>query len=167
MGADLCPFFGGDSEKGGNGLRIKLLPRFFFNDLARSIIRASLAIGTVRGQRVEGISDHEETGAKRNLLAVQAIGIASAIPFLLMSKYDLNLCPQIRNARQHFKSSLGMASDDQCFLCIERARFVQDRVWYADLADIMDECSAADVLDDVFIQSNFIGEAGGVFYHTA
>src|SRR5947207_7536679 len=29
LGADLYPFFGGDSEKGGNGLRIKLLPRFF------------------------------------------------------------------------------------------------------------------------------------------
>ncbi len=84
-----------------------------------------------------------------------------------MADHDLNFFAQVGNPCQHVVACQRMKVDDVALRFIEGAWFVQHRIGDADLADIMDECPATDVLDALLIQTDLLCKAGGVFNHAA
>src|SRR5579863_8567048 len=47
-------------------------------------------IGTLRGQYIEDIRDAQYASARRNVLAIESVGITMPIPCRVMMEYDLN-----------------------------------------------------------------------------
>ena len=88
--------------------------------------------------RVDGVRDGEDAGADRDLVAGEPVGIAAAVPALVMRPDDLDACVlEEVDAADHLRAEHGVRLHQPPLGLAQRARLQQDLVRHADLADVV------------------------------
>ena len=100
--------------------------------------RVRLLVGTIRGQRVEGVGDSDDARQQRNLVALQAVRISAAIEGLVMQFDTGQHFGQLRDRAQNVGALGGVRLHDLKFFCGERAGLFQDVIFDADLAHVVE-----------------------------
>jgi|GEM_PF-1012344 len=128
-------------------------------DLIHGLARRSpFRIGTIRTDRIERVCDRDDSRCQRNRISLQAIGIALAIPSLVMTA-NTRLC------KAEFVECADQAGP--CFrmtahqseLCIRQSpRLEENLIWNGQLAKIMDHRGGVHVLDLALIESKVCGK---------
>ena len=78
------------SQKDIRHLRVEMFSALLANVLQCIRFAPGLSVGTVAGQRIPHINDGEYSGRQWDLLALQALWITGAIPFLVMTIGDIH-----------------------------------------------------------------------------
>jgi hypothetical protein len=88
---------------------------------------------------VIGVDHEHDARADRDLRAPQAIGIAAAVPALVVVADDLAHPAEKGHGRQNLLAHHRVALDDLELLRGQRPRLVEDRVRHRDLADVVED----------------------------
>src|SRR3990172_1031167 len=70
-------------------LRVEVPPRLGLNHVVGGLVRQCVAIMTVVGQGIEHVGHGADASPQRYRVAAQAVGVAAAVPFLVMGQRDL------------------------------------------------------------------------------
>jgi hypothetical protein len=95
------------------------------------------AVWAVGRQRVERVGDREHARGERDLLAREAVGVAAAVPALVVVADDQRRLVEEVDVAQDRGADLGVAGDAAELVARQRRRLEQDRVGHADLADVV------------------------------
>src|SRR5437588_54389 len=107
---------------------IPLLPPALVQHGCRLIEGESATVGTVTGHRVKAIRDGDNTRTKRDLGPFQSIGIAGAIPALVVMTYHVDAAGKVRIARQQLCAAVRTRLDQRALLRLQGAVFNDDVV---------------------------------------
>src|SRR4051794_38656814 len=88
LDTDVLQARGRDLEERVDDLGIELRARGLFDHRARLDHLARRAVGAHGGQRIEHVGDREDARRQRDDLAGQAVGVAGAVPALVMVADD-------------------------------------------------------------------------------
>ena len=99
--------------------------------------RQGRPVDAVAGHRVEGVGDGDDPTAQRDRAAGEAVGIAAAVPALVVVADDLGDVGHRLVDLEDRRSDLAVAPHLRHLLVGETARFEQDGVGDADLADVV------------------------------
>ena len=94
-------------------------------------------VGPGRGQGVIDVHDADDLCRERDLLAVQPVGVATAVVFLVMPANDRLQIPRELDAREELHAPHGMLLHHIGFFAREWPRLVQDLVGHTHLADVV------------------------------
>ena len=100
-----------DRVVGGDHRGVELRARAAVDLLARRCEAHRLAIGAVRGQRVERVGDREHARRERDLLALEAVRVAGAVPALVVVAHDQRRLVEEVDVAQDLRADLGVAGD--------------------------------------------------------
>src|SRR3954451_1048982 len=103
----------------------------------RSDARACILVRTYCGHDVEGISDQHHPALPRDLVALEAIGVAAAIPMLVVMANPHGDLADACDRRRDLRRPCGVFTHDHPLLFGQLARRVEDRVWDQQLAGIV------------------------------
>ena len=78
----------GSARKASTDFGSKCLPRWALQVIDAFVDRPRVLVGTLADQRVEHVGDRDHARDQRNVLAVQAVGVAGAVEFLVMAERD-------------------------------------------------------------------------------
>src|SRR6267378_214475 len=127
--------------------------------------RRRLAIRPVAGHRVQRIRDREDARAERDRLSPELVRISAAVPALLVREHDLRGGAEEVDGLQDAVAHLGMPPHLRPLCLGQRTRLEENAVRNADLADVVEERAAADVLDLVLGYAHPPGDGDGVAHH--
>ena len=96
------------------------------------------------GDGVEGVAGIDDARPSWDCLAYQPIRVTRAIPALMMMADNQRDVLLLRMFRQDLSSLDRMLLDDFVFLGRQLARLEQDRVWYGNLSQVMQDAADAD-----------------------
>lgn len=65
-----------------------MLPRAFYELVGRGLKRLPLAVGPVRGDRVDGVCDREYAGAEADVIALDLVGVAAPVITFVVLRDD-------------------------------------------------------------------------------
>jgi hypothetical protein len=117
-----------------------------------------------RYERVVVIAFHESQHAmmrafERDLLSFEAVGVATAVPALVVRTHDLaDLAHKAPDAVEHPLTLDGMGLDDLPLVGVELPRLVDDLLWNRNLADIVQQRPKLQVAAAVRIQAETIAD---------
>ena len=110
---------------------------------------------------VVGVSKGHDAGTQRDLLALQAVGIARAVPALVVVADDgRDLAGAVERAADA-GADLGVAPQLPPLATVERLDLVQQRPGDGDLADVVQQRAVRDALELVVAQPDIRREARG------
>ena len=117
-------------------------PTPFAQKLRRLLDRPRLLVRTLRRQRVENVGHRDNSPEQRNRLASKAVGIAGTVEFLMMRHRNRRRRLQDRRiaALEQLETDRRVRLHRPELFRRQRARFQQDLVGNADLADIVHRC---------------------------
>src|SRR6266542_6464448 len=98
--------------------------------------RCRSPVRTVVGHRVERIDEPHDSGAERDLLAAQAVGIAPTVPTLVMVADDRGEALRRAEWPADPLADFRMLAHELPLGIIERARLRENRFGHPDLADV-------------------------------
>src|SRR2546429_682295 len=94
----------------------------------------------VARHRVERVGDREDPRPERDLLPEEPVGVAAAVPALVVGAHDADsLALQERHASEHLLAEHGVRLHRAALRLRERSRLEQDLVGDADLADVVEQ----------------------------
>src|SRR4029453_4709961 len=97
-------------------------------------------IGAVARHRVERVRDGEHTSRKRDARALETVGVAAAVPALVVRPHDAKaLAPQEPHAAEHLLAQDGVRLHQPLFLLVERLRLAEDDVGDSQLAYVVEQ----------------------------
>ena len=120
---------------------VELLPGFLLklgDDLRH---RQRLAVGAVGGHRVQGVAGVDDARLDRNLLALEAVRVARAIPSLVLGPNDGAQRGEERHGGEDAFADHRVLAHDGKFLRRQRPGLLQDVAGDADLADVVEQGS--------------------------
>src|SRR5579884_2305324 len=131
-------------EEGVDHFGVKLGSRAALQFRSGGLYRHGLAVGALRGHGIERIDDGEDARTERNIGSGKAIWIAGAIPAFMVRNDQRGQGAEgsakfFKNAAANF----GMLLHYRPLLVGQRAGLVQNGVWNADLADVMQDRAQA------------------------
>ncbi len=118
-------------------------------------------IGPVAGERVIDIGHVNKAGAQGDLFALEAVGVAGAVPALVLVLDELSGFAVHLQVFEQIEADDRVLLDELLFGVIEGAALIQDGVGDGDLADVVDAGGEADGLDLVFGQFHLAGDLFG------
>src|SRR6266403_5699094 len=127
--------------------------------------RRRLAIRAVAGHRVQRIRDGEDARAQRDRLSPELVRISSAVPALLVREHDLRGGAEEVDGLQDPVAHLRMPPHLRPLGLGQGTWLEEDAVRDADLADVVEERAAADVLDLVLRNAHPPRDGDGVADH--
>jgi len=104
----------------------------------------SFAVGAVADHGVEGIGDSENTGAERDLVALESAGVAGAVVELLVSEDDFGGIAKERDADEHVVADFAVLAHDLFFVVGERTGFAENAIRDGHFADVVEESSTGE-----------------------
>ena len=137
MVCDDWPGFWGDAEERGHHLRIELCASTVADDLEAGLERGGAAIGPVRSDGVERISDGEDPGTGKDFVAFEAAGVAAAVIALVMSQDEFGSVAEKGYVFDEIEADLRVALHAFSFVRGERPGLEENGVGDSELADIV------------------------------
>src|SRR5580704_4622582 len=131
-----------DGGKDLDDLRIKLGAGATANFFAGMSHGERAAVRAVADHRIERVRDGENTGAKRNLVTLEATRVAGAVVELLVSEDDFRSLLEEGDTGQHVIADLAMRAHDLFFVVGERTGFAQNAIGDGHFADVVEESGA-------------------------
>ena len=116
--------------------------RFFEHDFERVGVGERRLIGTRGGEGVIDVGDLQNARQQRNPFAAEAVGIAGAIPPLVMAADDGQHRRQGLHGPANFLAADGVHAHDLPLVGTEHAVLEEDGVGDADLADVVQIAAA-------------------------
>ena len=118
-----------------------------------ALFRPGSTIRPVRGHRVIHIGEGEHARAEGDGLAPQPLGVAGAVPLLMVAVGDLRRFGQIGNAYQPVVGVYAMAFNQDPFLVRQLAGLQQHGIGHTELADIVQQRPAAQMRHGGVVES--------------
>ncbi len=110
--------------------------------------------------------DHgEDAGSQGDAVAAQAVGVTRAVPALVVAQGDIQGGAQVLDRGEQFVAQAGMAFGDLPFTRIQAAGLVEDVLGDDQLADVVQQGAAAQVVELPFVHVEFAGELDGPVRH--
>lgn len=131
-------------------------------DVQCFLVRACRSIGAAGGDGIESVGHSDDAGAKRDIRAGKAIGIAVAIhPLVMVADHGGDL--GVPDSCQHVCTVARVALDDCEFRTVESPWIVEDLSRGVELAHVVDRGRGPDLGDldrrDVHCASDTLGVA--------
>src|SRR6266540_4273266 len=120
-GGDRRQFLEQSCDCGGIELRPRTVPQLRERRLEREL----LAVDAIVRHRVVRVGDEDDPRTERNVIAVQAIGVAAPVPPLVMVKHPLRDGID-SEALEHAVTDLRMTLEDESLAVRERTRLAED-----------------------------------------
>src|SRR6266498_1391812 len=152
---------GDGDERLGHG-RVELRAGAGHDLVDRLLERQRAPVKPVGNHGVEGVAHREDARAEEDLLADQARWVAAPVPALVVRADDLDGGAERLDSGDHLHPHLGVHAHDQPLVLVERARLVQDRLRYADLADVVEQEPVAQAVVGGQVGVDDLCERGGV-----
>jgi len=125
---------GQHAQRGLDDGRIKLRAGTAHQFGARALLRATPLIGPVGRHGLIGLGDPNDTRGAWNALSSQPVGIAAAIPVLVMVRHRGHQRVQERTHLQDLRAECRVLLDERALGRGERASLVQESIGQCDLA---------------------------------
>ena len=111
-----------------------------FDDLLGCL---GLPVELSRRHDFDRVGDGDDARAERDRGLGDAIGVARAVPALVVMAHDRpRSCEQVERLEQ-LVADLGVGFHDSALFLVQRARLQQDPVGDPDLADVVEDCAEA------------------------
>src|SRR6476620_1230772 len=120
-----------------------------------------LAVRPVRGHGVVRITGEDDPAGDRNRRARQAVGIALAVPALVLVADDASHGAKTRDGAQDALADRRVLAHDLPLTLGERTGLVEDLVGNPDLADVVKERRGADTADLLAVQRQGLADPRG------
>src|SRR5688500_5102208 len=124
------------------------------------------AIRPVGGQRIIYIYYSKDARCQWNFLSTQAAWITTAIPLLVVTERNVQRVMEISNGREHIVGKLRVLSHDLPLIGGQRSALMQDPIWDAYFAYIMQERPAPNIEQFVAGDAHTNGDLFGQFCTT-
>ena len=147
--------------------RIERLAGFLLEQRQRRLVLHRPVIGTVGGERVEVVDHREDARAERDLVALQPLRIALAVPAFVVAEDERRHRVGERHRADDLGADLRVDADLLELLLGERSRLRQDVLGHRQLADVVEQRRGLHALDLVVGHAERLGDAGGVDLHAA
>ena len=122
--------------------------------------RAGRPVGAAADDGVEGVGERDDAGAERDALALQAVGIAGAVPALVVVADDGREVARHAQRVADALADLGVLAHDPELVLGQRPGLVQDVLGDADLADVVEQRAVGHALQLAVAQAHVGGQAG-------
>src|SRR5712692_2813292 len=116
---------------------------------------------------VVGIGNGHDTGTQGNIRSGKTVGVALAVPAFVMRPDNGNERAQRGYAADNLGSQDGMLLHGGVFFLVQSFGFLEYRIWYADLADIVQASSQSDHTRLGAIQAERVCDLGCQRRHAA
>src|SRR5687767_6519312 len=144
-----------------NDLRVELRAGALAQ-LAKGVaVRHGLAVRAVARHRVVRVAGEDDPAAHRNGVAGQAVGVAAAVPALVLVAHDPRYAPESRDRPEDALADDRMLLHQDPLVVVEWTVLVQDRVRDADLADVVQQGRGLHAGDLVRVQGERAGDPDG------
>src|SRR5206468_3012070 len=112
-------------------------------DLAKGLLGGEGlgAVGPRRGHRLERVGDVEDPRPERDVLALEAVGIARAVEPLVVVADDRDLRAELLYLAGDARPDLGVAVHLDALVAAEAGLLEQDGVAHPDLAHVVEEAA--------------------------
>ncbi len=127
-------------------LRVELYAGEFEQFGDGAFARQRAAINLVAGHRIEGIDDGKNASAKRQLFAAEIVAFATAVEPSASVMNDIEHWRRGRTVAQNFDANAAVILDHQIFVASEFARFEQDAIGNANLANVVQQRGQLDFI---------------------
>lgn len=141
-------------------LRIELRPASGGDHVSAGASATSFPIPTAMRHGIEGIGERHDTCGVRDFDAAQSARVSGAIPALMMREYaPREIRIEGSERREHLCTTLRMRRDCLALSGREIGVLVNDvEERFVDLADVVEQGHALDILPFVFVQLRGVGE---------
>ena len=127
----------------------------------RLVVRHGLLVAALRRQRVVDVGDAENARGARNLLALEPVRIAGAVPPLVVRLDDRAHVPREVDVGEHLDARHRVLLDHHPLVRREAARLVQDLRRDHQLADVVQQRADAEPEQRFLVEAGFGGESAG------
>ena len=117
--------------------------------------------GRSRDHRVVRVAGEHDAARERDLLALEPLGVSSAVPVLVQAAHDRRDVLESRKALDHLRSPARAASDDLPLVLVERAFLQEDRVGNADLAGVVQARGERDLGERSLVEAQLLRDPRG------
>ena len=150
----------------GEQRRIELAADLAPHDFDRFELRECALVAALRRERIVHVGNAENARRQRNVLAHEPVGIALAIPALVMAAHHRCDIPRELHVSQHLLAGGGMLPHERPFFVRELARLVQHFGRHDQLADVVQQRADAEPEQRGVVEAGFRGERAGEIRHT-
>src|SRR5436190_9504870 len=126
-------------------LRVELAARALGDRPARVRQRGGGPVGPVCGDRVERVGDREDPRRERDLLALQAVRVALAVPALVVVLDDVGRRLEEGDPAEDLRADQRVPAHQPALRVAERLGLVEDPVGDRDLADVVQQVAELDL----------------------
>ena len=128
----------------GDGRRAELRAGMALDLDARLLGRQRTAVGAIGRHRVPGVADEADPARERDRLAGEAVGIAAAVPALVLGAHGGGEVRERADRADDLGADRRVLAHDVPLGTAQPAGLLQDRVGHADLADVVQQRHLAD-----------------------
>ena len=148
-----------DRQEAADDLRVELRPGARGQLLARRGGGAGPAVGASRGHDLVGVGDRDDPRAEADLLTRQPVGVAHAVPALVvLADRSTPVAQPRQQARDEADALIGVPPDGVPLVVVERAALVQDLGRDGELAEVVDQRGPADPAAVLLRQAHLVGQ---------
>ena len=165
LAAKLLEAFQGQGQKCRHHARIEMSARAALDLRARRRDGNGARVRAIVRHGVESVGHREDARAQGDVLAPEPVGIAGAVPALVVMIDDGDGVPEKRHVLDETAAHRGMRPHDLPFVGGQRPRLEEDAVGNGDLADVMEHDAVLDVGELALRHAVSLGEGKGVDTH--
>ena len=145
-------------------LGVEVLAFLLLDQRQYLVQRPGLLVAAIRAECIEHVGQRHHPPFQRNGIALEATGIAAAVPLFVVVAGDggTNLEQRQIAAGEHVLPQLGVGLHDLPLLRGQLARFVQDGIRNAHLADVVQRRGALDELALLLAHAQQLAEQLGI-----
>ena len=147
--------------------RVEGASGFLLQERDRGIVRHRLVIRTIGCERVEVVDDREDTGAQRDLVALEALRITLAVPALVVAEDQRSHRVRKRHRADDLGAHLRVHADLLELFLRQRSGFRQDVLRHGELADVVQQGGGLDTLDLGLGHPESLGDTRRIDLHAA
>ena len=140
---------------------------FLLQQQQRGLVRHRLVVRAIRRERVEVVHDRQDAGAERDVIALQPLRIALAIPSLVVAEDERRHRVRERHRADDLGADLRVNANLLELFLGERTRLREDVLGHGQLADVVEQRRGLDALNLVVGHAQRAGQPGGVDLHAA
>ena len=141
----------GDILEQAKERRIELFAHVKAHDLDRLVVRQRAFVAAVRRQRIVHVGEADDTRPQRNPLSTQCVGIACAIPVLMVVPHDRVHIVRKVDLFQDVGAGTGMQLHHIPLVGRQAFGFVQNLRRDHDLANVVQQCADAEPEDRILL----------------